>query len=187
MSPPPRGQTPTSCSPRRGYGTASTASVGQTVAWGSGVCRRRGGGDLPALWGRRACLLGARGLSGPGSGAAAAVGSAGEVYPAHVSLQAAPPMRGQEALLQALGVALSLQSLRGRAGLGGLAAGRALGPHWAPELRAATGEEKGQMLFPLCPQEPQRDAGGRRGGACGLTQGDRGWSSVYPRRPECPL
>ena len=70
-----------------------------------------------------------------------------------------PPMRGQEALLQASGVAPSLQSLPGRAGLGGLEAGRALGPHWAPELRAAAGEEKGQMLFPLCPQEPQRDAG----------------------------
>lgn len=93
---------------------------------------------------------------------------------AHVGLQAAPAMLGQEALFQASGVTPCLQSLRERAGLWGLAAGRALGPHWAPELRAAAGVGKGQMLFPLCPQEPQKDAGGQRGGTCGLTRGDRG-------------
>ena len=60
-------------------------------------------GGHPGSVGPGACLLGARVLSGPGSGAAAAAGSAGEVHPAHVSLQAAPPMRGQEALLQASG------------------------------------------------------------------------------------
>ena len=36
------------------------------------------------------------------------------------------------------------------------------------------------MLFPLCPQEPQRDTGGQRGGACGFTQGDRGRSWLTP-------
>lgn len=56
-----------------------------------GVHQRRGGGDILALWDRGDCLPGTRVLSGPGSGAAAAAGSAGEVYPAHVSLQAAPP------------------------------------------------------------------------------------------------
>lgn len=134
------------------------------------TCRRLGS------VGPGACLPGTRGLLGLGSGAGCRGLSRVRFTRPTMASRRHPPCLARKRF-KASGV--MLQFLRKHAGPWGLAA-EPPGPHWAPELKAAAGVGKTTDAFPVMPSGTQKDDRGQRGGACGLTRGDRGQAPLTP-------